>query len=227
MKKIILTVLMASTVLFACSAKGASDQPKDEKASKADTSYAFGMVLGKSLGETGVELDYNAFLKGFKDSMEKKELKMSEEDATMKIQTAMMAAMAKISEANKAKEEAYLSENGKKAGVVTTASGLQYEVLTPASGAKPGAESVVRVHYVGNLTDGTTFDSSVARGEPAVFPLNQVIPGWTEGIQLMNVGSKYKLYIPSALAYGESGAGDVIPPFSTLIFEVELLGIEQ
>ncbi|MCA1950988.1 MAG: FKBP-type peptidyl-prolyl cis-trans isomerase, partial [Treponema sp.] len=128
---------------------------------------------------------------------------------------------------NKAKETKFLEDNGKKPGVKTTASGLQYEVISEGTGAKPQASDTVKVHYTGTLIDGTKFDSSVDRGEPAVFPLDQVIPGWTEAIQLMSVGSKYKFFIPSSLAYGESGAGNVIPPNSALIFEVELIGIEK
>lgn len=121
--------------------------------------------------------------------------------------------------------EAFLAENKTKEGVQTTASGLQYQVITEGTGAKPTATSTVKVHYHGTLIDGTVFDSSVERGEPAQFPVGGVIPGWTEALQLMPVGSKWKLFIPQGLAYGERGAGRTIPPFSTLIFEVELLEI--
>lgn len=126
----------------------------------------------------------------------------------------------------KAQGEAFLQENAKKAGVQTTESGLQYEVLTMGKGARPAATDRVKVHYQGTLIDGTVFDSSYERGEPIVFGLNQVIKGWTEGVQLMPVGSKFRFFIPYNLAYGERGAGESIPPYSTLIFEVELLGIE-
>lgn len=241
MKKTILSILLASTVLFACNAKGTAEASKDsakdaaskdtttttKPASKADISYAVGMALGKSVKDTGIELDYNAFLQGFKDNMESKKLKLTDEQATSYIQEAIAKAQEKKAADNKAKETKFLEDNGKKPGVKTTASGLQYEVISEGTGLKPQATDTVKVHYTGTLMDGTKFDSSIDRGEPATFPLDQVIPGWTEGIQLMSVGSKYKLYIPSSLAYGESGAGGVIPPNSPLIFEVELLGIEK
>ena len=121
---------------------------------------------------------------------------------------------------------AYLSANKGKPGVHTTASGLQYEVLTEGTGPRPAASDTVAVHYEGKLLDGTVFDSSIARGQPAVFPLNRVIPGWTEGVQLMPTGSKYRFTIPSELAYGTSGAGDVIPPNAVLVFDIELLAIK-
>jgi FKBP-type peptidyl-prolyl cis-trans isomerase len=121
--------------------------------------------------------------------------------------------------------EAFLSKNKEKAGVTTTASGLQYEVIKMGTGPKPTAQNTVKVNYVGSLIDGTEFDSSVKRNEPATFPVSGVIPGWTEALQLMPVGSKFKLFLPSTIAYGANGAGEVIKPFSTLVFEVELLEI--
>jgi FKBP-type peptidyl-prolyl cis-trans isomerase len=130
-----------------------------------------------------------------------------------------------MSQTAKEKGEAFLQENAKKEGVKTTASGLQYEVLTEGTGKKPGPTDTVRVHYRGTLLDGTEFDSSYKRGEPISFRLNQVIPGWTEGLQLMSEGSTYRLFIPSNLAYGSRGAGGVIGPDETLIFEVELLAV--
>ncbi|HOK00211.1 MAG TPA: FKBP-type peptidyl-prolyl cis-trans isomerase [Termitinemataceae bacterium] len=231
MKRVVGTIVLSSMVLFACNTKGNSEtsqsgQEEAPKASKSDVSYAVGMALGKSVKSTGIELDYNAFMKGFRETLEGKKLKLTEEQANSYIQEALTAAQTKKAEANKAAETKFLAENGKKPGVVTTASGLQYEVITEGTGAKPSATDTVKVHYVGTLIDGTTFDSSIERGTPANIPLDGVIPGWSEGLQLMSVGSKYKLYIPSSLAYGEGGAGDVIPPNSTLIFEVELLGIE-
>ena len=142
-----------------------------------------------------------------------------------RMQQAGREEMERISAANLAAERAFMAENAKKPGVVVTKSGLQYEVLKSGSGATPSASDTVRVHYVGTLLDGTEFDSSVRRGEPAEFGVNQVIAGWTEALQLMSVGSKYKLYIPARIAYGERGAGQAIPPNAALIFEVELLDI--
>ena len=133
---------------------------------------------------------------------------------------------AKVAGAAKAAGEKFLAENAKREGVKTTASGLQYEVLEPSLGQKPKATDTVRVHYEGTLIDGTVFDSSYRRGESITFPLNGVIRGWTEGLQLMSIGSKYKFFIPYQLAYGERGAGASIPPYAALIFTVELLGIE-
>ncbi|MPN00673.1 FKBP-type 22 kDa peptidyl-prolyl cis-trans isomerase [bioreactor metagenome] len=130
-----------------------------------------------------------------------------------------------LAAANVLAEKNFMTENKKKPGVTVTASGLQYEVIKAGNGPKPAADDVVRVHYVGTLLDGTQFDSSVERGEPAEFGVNQVIPGWTEALQLMPVGSKYKLCIPAAIAYGEQGAGQAIPPNAALKFEVELLDI--
>ena len=132
-----------------------------------------------------------------------------------------------MSQTAKEKGEAFLRENATKEGITTTASGLQYEVLVPAEGPRPLASDTVEVHYRGTLLNGQEFDSSYKRGEPISFPLNRVIPGWTEGLQLMPVGSKYRLFIPSNLAYGPRGAGGVIGPDETLVFEVELLGIKK
>jgi FKBP-type peptidyl-prolyl cis-trans isomerase len=141
--------------------------------------------------------------------------------------TMFSMANATTSEENKAAGVAFLAENAKKANIVTTASGLQYEILTPGTGSvSPSATETVKVHYKGTTLDGKEFDSSYSRGEPISFPLNRVIPGWTEGVQLMTEGAKYRFYIPSELAYGEQGAGGSIAPNSTLIFDVELLKIQ-
>ncbi len=148
-----------------------------------------------------------------------------ERDLKQQMQEAARRQVEQAAAANALAEKNFMAENAKRPGVTVTASGLQYEVLRQGSGAKPAASSVVRVHYTGTLLDGTKFDSSVDRGEPAEFGVNQVIAGWTEALQLMPVGSKYKLYIPAAIAYGARGAGEAIPPNAALIFEVELLDI--
>lgn len=195
-------------------------------------SYALGMNIMGNLAELPIEIDVESVISAIKDVSAGKEtaLKVEEYHKYMqtfqqKVQQAGQQAVAKAAENNKKAGKEFLAENAKKDGVKTTASGLQYKVITEGSGAKPGATSKVKVHYTGKLTDGTVFDSSVQRGEPIDFALNQVIAGWTEGVQLMTPGSKYEFYIPSDLAYGDRGAGNAIPPGATLIFEVELLAV--
>jgi FKBP-type peptidyl-prolyl cis-trans isomerase FklB len=193
--------------------------------------YGFGYMMGKGNRETVNDLDMEAFVSGFRDGYGGKDSTLTDEE----IRATFMAykqrreaeevqAAAKLGAENTKTGTAFLVENGKKAGIKTTASGLQYEVLTEGTGASPKATDQVKVHYEGKMLDGTVFDSSVARGEPATFPLNQVIPGWTEGVQLMKEGAKYRFFIPSALAYGETGAS-TIPPNSVLIFDVELIKV--
>lgn len=231
MKKL-LGVAAIAILLFSCQAKKpdatqAETAPASPAApNAADASYAFGVLIGNSFKSTAMTVDYNAFVKGMKDVASKKGPKVTLEQANETAQTAIAAASEAKAKTDLAAETKYLEENGKKAGVTTTASGLQYEVLTKGTGAVPVATDTVKVDYVGTLLDGSTFDSSKDRGEPAIIPLDQVIPGWAEGLQLMNVGSTYKLTIPSALAYGPQGAGGVIPPNATIIFEVTLLSIE-
>ncbi len=209
---------------------------KQPEAPKLDTddakaAYSIGFMTGKNLEQQLPKLDTESFAAGMRDAYAKKPGLLKEEEMKAAL-TALDARMKKEAEEKhkKATEEglakgaAFLAENAKKAGVKTTASGLQYEVITEGKGARPKATDQVKVHYEGKLVDGTVFDSSVKRGEPVTFPLNQVIPGWTEGVQLMTVGSKYRLVIPAALGYGEQGAGP-IPPKGVLFFEVELLDI--
>ena len=193
---------------------------------KARTSYAFGMTVGGDLKQAGLgEMDYAAFTEGLRNAMEQKPTLLEQDEALEIVQTAFENAMMKQSAELRAKEEKFLNENAQKEGVISNPSGLQYMVLAEGSGPKPSSDDIVRVHYEGALTDGTVFDSSyhLERGEE--IPLDMVIPGWAEGIQLMNVGSKYLLYIPSHLAYGERGAGQIIPPYSTLVFTIELVEI--
>jgi FKBP-type peptidyl-prolyl cis-trans isomerase FkpA len=228
--KILCILLLSTGVLFACSAEGIADRKskaKDANVADADISYAFGVALGSDFKQTGLRFNYDALMKGFKDSLEGNETRITLEDAILMIQTAMREAMARQTEENRQKGVDFLVENGKKPAIMTTPSGLQYEIISPGTGPKPQASDTVSVHYEGTLLDGSVFDSSYTRDEPAEFPLGEVIPGWTEGIQLMEVGSTYRLFIPSDLAYGENGAGNFIPPNSTLIFKVELLGIVE
>lgn len=190
-------------------------------------SYALGLSMGQNLMGSGVtSLDYADLAAGIKDVLEKNQPQISYQEAQQVLGQFFQELEAKIAGAAKAEGEKFLAENKKREGVQVTASGLQYEVLEATIGQKPKATDTVRVHYEGTLIDGTVFDSSYKRGESISFPLNGVIKGWTEGLQLMSVGSKYKFFIPYQLAYGERGAGQQIPPYATLIFTVELLGIE-
>ena len=189
-------------------------------------SYALGLSLGNNLLGSGVAaLDYAKLAKGIQDVMEQKEPEISYQEAQTVINDFFQALQAKVSEAAQSQGKAFLEENAKRTEVITLESGLQYEIMTPGEGATPKATDSVKVHYHGMLIDGTVFDSSVKRGEPATFGVTQVISGWVEALQLMPVGSKWKLFIPSDLAYGAQGAGQAIAPHSTLIFEVELLDI--
>lgn len=196
-------------------------------------SYALGLGIGQQLAQMGASnLNIDDFADAIKDVINGNELKVPHKDAQTIVQEyfrqqeeRINAIRAEQGKAAKVEGEKFLAENGKKEGVVTLKSGLQYEVLREGNGKKPKATDQVKCHYEGTLINGQVFDSSYKRNEPAVFPLNQVIPGWTEGLQLMQEGAKYRFYIPYILAYGESGAGGSIPPFATLIFDVELLEV--
>ena len=195
-------------------------------------SYALGMNVAGNICELPLEIDNAAFVKALETVLAGKEPELSQEEYAQnmqkfqqEVQSAGQKAMKAAADQNRAAGEEFLAANAKKEGVKTTASGLQYQVLTEGNGPKPTKDKKVRVHYTGTLTDGTVFDSSVQRGEPIDFGLNQVISGWTEGVQLMTPGSKYEFVIPSDLAYGDRGAGNAIPPGATLIFEVELLAV--
>ena len=190
-------------------------------------SYALGLSMGQNLMGSGVEkLNYQDLAQGIEDVLTHQQPKISYQEAQQVLNQFFQELEAKVAGAAKAEGEKFLAENAKREGVKVTASGLQYEILEPSLGQKPKATDTVRVHYEGTLIDGTVFDSSYRRGESITFPLNGVIAGWTEGLQLMSIGSKYKFFIPYQLAYGERGAGQSIPPYAALIFTVELLGIE-
>ena len=242
MRKTIKLSLIAASVLAltAC-----NQEAKQEQAEvKLDTveqqqAYGIGASVGNFLNkdladkkEIGIELDQALLMRGFEDALAGNA--KIDEEKIREVLTALDESVrtkqeekAKVeSEKSKVEGEKYLTENAKKEGVMVTESGLQYEVMSEGEGAKPVATDVVKVHYKGTLLDGTEFDSSYSRNEPTTFPLNRVIPGWTEGLQLMTVGSKYKFTIPSDLAYGDRDLGK-IPANSTLIFEVELLEIQN
>ena len=190
-------------------------------------SYALGLSLGQNMASSGVKtIEFDDLVAGMKAIMNKEKPAISFEEAQEVLNKFFKELEAKVAGQAKEEGEAFLAENAKREGVIVTGSGLQYEVLTAAEGKKPKATDKVKVHYEGTLIDGTVFDSSYRRGEAISFGLNQVIKGWTEGVQLMSVGAKYKFFIPYNLAYGERGAGAQIPPYAALIFTVELLGIE-
>ena len=196
-------------------------------------SYALGIGIGHQLANMGgQELNIDDFAQAVKDVLGGKELKIKSSEAQQIVQEFFAQQEQKISkqraEAGKAHKEAgekYLAENAKKDGVITLPSGLQYQVLKEGNGKKPSAKDTVMCHYEGTLIDGTIFDSSYQRGEPATFPLQQVIAGWTEGLQLMQEGAKYRFFIPYRLGYGAGGAGASIPPFAALVFDVELIQV--
>ncbi|GAA5215429.1 FKBP-type peptidyl-prolyl cis-trans isomerase [Corallincola platygyrae] len=232
-------IALGMTTLVACQQEAAEEAAPAKLETEAQKqAYALGSSVGSFIARNlsehealGITLDREMVKSGFVEG-----LASSGQLSDQEIQTLLQGLDGQLNEARTAKAEqlkvenqekgaAYLADYAKMEGVTATESGLLYEVLVAGEGVKPKAEDTVTVHYTGTLIDGTKFDSSLDRGQPAVFPLNRVIPGWTEGVQLMNVGSKYKFVIPSELAYGEMGAG-TIPPNSTLIFEVELLEVE-
>ncbi len=191
-----------------------------------DISYALGLSMANNFLGTGIkDLNVEKFAKAMNDVFGNKQTEMSYDEAKQIMNNYFAKLQQEADSINKKAGEEFLAVNKEKAGVVTTASGLQYEVLQAGKGAKPKATDTVRCHYEGKLINGNIFDSSYRRNQPADFPVNQVIPGWTEALQLMPAGSKWRLFIPSELGYGEHGAGDVIGPNSTLVFDVELLDI--
>lgn len=230
--KLILCAAIATALIGGC-------QPKVEKkelklqTDEQKVSYGIGLMEGKRFKQD-FNVDVDAFTAGLKASTSGEKALMTEDEIKTTIQAFGQKLMAKreeeqkaLGEKNKTASAAFMTENGKKEGIKTTASGLQYKVVTEGKGAKPKADDTVEVNYKGTLIDGTEFDSSYKRGQPVTFPVNGVIPGWTEALQLMPVGSKFELFIPSDLAYGPGGTGGVIGPNQALIFEVELLDIKK
>jgi len=228
MKKINLLIVSIALIFSSCTDTASYKTPETEM---EKVSYIIASNMAKNLKSQGLDsINASAVAQAFTDVFEGNESAISEEESNEIMKTfseKMMARQAeKSAKANEA-GNAYLVENGDKEGVITTESGLQYEVITSGDGAKPTTADQVTVHYHGMLTDGTVFDSSVDRGQPATFGVTQVIKGWTEALQLMSVGDKWKLTIPSGLAYGDQGAGGMIGPGATLVFEVELLGVNN
>jgi len=230
MKNIFLTIfaVFTATVLLGCKYIPGAEASKEKQNFDKNTSYALGLNIGSGLRDglnaDNITPDFDEFIKGMKDGIFGRKPRFPLEDARAKIEESFNAIMEKRNEESKQKENEFLSENAKRANVKITDSGLQYEVIVEGKGKKPTATDTVKVHYEGRLIDDTLFDNSYERQEPATFALSNVIPGWTEGLQLMTEGSKYKLYVPYELGYGTSGYGP-IPPYSTLIFTIELIEI--
>jgi FKBP-type peptidyl-prolyl cis-trans isomerase FklB len=207
---------------------------EDLDSQKKKVSYAIGLDIGQNFKARAMELDMDILIQGLRDSQKTDKPLLSSEEI-QKVMTQFQQDMMKAEQekratqgqGNKTQEDAFLKENAGKPGIKVTPSGLQYKVITEGSGPRPLESDTVKVHYRGTLLDGTEFDSSYKRNEPAVFPLKGVIKGWTEALQLMKAGSKYQIFLPSKLAYGEQGAGQIIGPNATLVFEVELISIEK
>ena len=229
-KSTVLPFLAAGALTLGLASCGNKQQAASLKTDIDSVSYAIGVNTGLSYKQNlenfpGGTANVNDMIAGFANALHG-DSTMTQEQAISIIQNYFQQAEKKEADKSKAEGEAFLNENKTKEGVITTESGLQYKIDSVGTGAIPTAEDQVKVHYTGKLLDGTVFDSSVERGEPATFGVTQVIKGWTEALQLMPVGSKWTLYIPSDLAYGDRAAGPKIKPNSTLVFEVELLGIE-
>lgn len=231
----LLAVAACASLLFACAKKeDTAAAPAGELTTDAQKfGYSIGVDLGRSLQPVKDQVDLASLKAGLDDVYAGTEPKLDDaareevkNTVAKKMQEKQLAERAEQAKKSDEEGKKFLEENAKKEGVKTTASGLQYQVITEGSGKSPTAEDKVTVHYKGTLINGEEFDSSYARGEPVTFPLANVIPGWTEGLQLMKPGAKYKLVIPSALGYGERGAGVKIGPNSTLVFEVELISVE-
>jgi len=227
------SVWMAVLAILVMAGGVIAEEPVSLKSEKDKVSYIIGLDIGNNLKRQGADIDPDTLLKGLKDALSGNKPLLSENEIR-EVTTAFRQEMAtkqaeekkKLAEKNKKEGEAFLDENKKKEGVKTLPSGLQYKVITEGSGRSPKESDTVTVNYKGTFVDGTEFDSSYKRGEPATFPVNGVIKGWTEALPLMKEGAKWQLFIPSDLAYGEAGAGNVIGPNTILIFEVELISIK-
>lgn len=247
MRRLAFTAAIAGTLLFgSLNAMAASPASSDSSAptlapnsgkkpvvDREQFAYSIGYLNGQGSSEQIPDLDIETFIRGFRDAFAKKESLLTAQERTAAISrykeqrlAALQADMEKLAKENAAAGAAFLEVNTKADGVVTTASGLQYRLLKSGTGAKPKAKDTIKVHYEGTFLDGTVFDSSYNRGEPAIFQLDQVIPGWTEALQLFPIGTTAELFVPSKLGYGEAGAGP-IPPNALLKFKIELLGIEK
>ena len=231
--RLIAGLLGATALMVGCNQAEPENEPAKLETLEEKVNYVFGTNLAENLAQGGVTIEPEAFAQALRDKRDGVEPRLSEEEMREVMQTFQEQEMARreaeqeaAAETNKQEAEAFFAENANAEGVSQTDSGLQYKVLEEGDGAKPGADDTVTVHYRGRLLDGTEFDSSYERDQPATFALNSVIAGWTEALQLMSEGSKYELYIPSDLAYGPGGNGP-IPPNAALIFEVELLEIED
>lgn len=236
MKQIVGAVLAVLLVAAGCTAGEKSGESKKVELTsvKDKVSYGIGMSMGRDFSNQKIEIDPAILAQGIKDTLAGGPTLMTDEEAQTTLMNFQQEMMAKqeaeaqaMGEKNQAAGAAFLAENGKKDGVVTLPSGLQYKILSEGTGKSPAKEDTVTVNYRGTLIDGTEFDSSYKRGEPATFPVGGVIPGWTEALQLMKEGAKWQLFIPADLAYGERGAGPVIEPNSALLFEVELISIQN
>ena len=236
MKRALTATAVTLAMMFlavGCTAGEKKVEITELKDQKEKVSYSIGLNIGNDFKTQGVDVDTNILLKGMTDALSGAQPMLTEEqiqETLTQLQKDMVVkqeTMAKeAAEKNKTVGAAFLAENGKKEGVTTLPSGLQYKVIEEGAGATPTLESTVTVHYKGTLVDGKEFDSSYSRNEPATFPVGGVIPGWTEAMQLMKEGAKWQIVIPSELAYGERGAGPVIGPNSTLVFEVELIKVQ-
>ncbi len=235
MKKSLVFFLILSFILIWVGCKKATESKKvSMDSTAAKRGYAMGYNFGKNIKDLSADIDKGALIKGIKDALEGNKPMLNDKEVQQVLSSFQKELIQKDMEkrkaagdANLAEEKNFLEKNKKRPEVKTTPSGLQYEVIKEGTGPHPKPTDTVIVHYRGTFLDGKEFDSSYKRNQPAKFQLNKVIPGWVEGLQLMRVGAKYKFYIPSKLAYGERGAGNVIGPNKLLVFEVELLGIEK